>query len=77
MDNEETTPLGARLKAIREALGYKSAEVARAAGIDRMTLVRIEKGESEHPRVGTLKAITRALHLTDEGCGRLVERAPA
>lgn len=72
MVNGDTAALGARIASIRKALGYSSADIARAAGIDRMTLVRIENGESASPRIDTLKSIARALHLTDEGCGRLV-----
>ena len=63
--------LGHRLHMIRTALGMSRAEVARAAGIDRMTLVRIEEGATS-PRIDTLQSVFRALHVEQDGWTRLL-----
>jgi DNA-binding XRE family transcriptional regulator len=55
--------LGARIRSIREAAHLTQQELAAAAGIGRVTLVRIEGGE-QSPRYETLAALARAL-----GCG--------
>lgn len=52
--------LGKRIRAIREAAGITQSELAIAAGIGRVTEVRIENGE-QSPRYETLEAIARAL----------------
>ncbi len=52
--------LGARIRAIRESIGMTQIELAKAAGIGRITEVRIENGE-QSPRYETLAAIARAL----------------
>jgi DNA-binding XRE family transcriptional regulator len=52
--------LGKRIRAIRESIGMTQLELARAAGIARVTEVRIEKGE-QSPRYDTLLAIAQAL----------------
>ena len=72
MATDDSPDIGARVKLIREALRYTPSDVARAAGIDRMTLIRIEEGHSKSPRVDTLRSIMRALHMTDDGCARMV-----
>lgn len=52
--------LGKRIRAIREAAGMTQSELAIAAGIGRVTEVRIENGD-QSPRYETLMAIARAL----------------
>ncbi len=52
--------LGSRLKTLREAAGMTQAELAKAAGIGRVTLVRIEHGE-QSPRYDSLTALAGAL----------------
>jgi DNA-binding XRE family transcriptional regulator len=52
--------LGKRVRTIREAAGMTQAELAAAAGIGRVTEVRIENGD-QSPRYDTLVAIARAL----------------
>lgn len=52
--------LGSRIKTQREAAGMTQAELAKAAGIGRVTLVRIEHGE-QSPRYDSLTALARAL----------------
>ncbi len=52
--------LGQRIRRLRNAAGLSQAALARAAGIGRVTLVRLEKGD-QTPRYKTLDAIARAL----------------
>ena len=52
--------LGERLRALRNSAGLTQEELARAANIGRVTLVRLENGE-QTPRVKTLTAIAEAL----------------
>jgi DNA-binding XRE family transcriptional regulator len=52
--------LGARLRALREATGATQEALAAAAGIGRVTLVRIEGGE-QSPRYETVISLARAL----------------
>ena len=52
--------LGERLRRFRESAGLTQEALARAAGIGRVTLVRIENGE-QTPRYKTLAAIADVL----------------
>ena len=52
--------LGQRVRRLRNAAGLSQDALARAAGIGRVTLVRLEKGE-QTPRYKTLGTIARAL----------------
>ena len=52
--------LGQRVRRLRNTAGLSQNALARAAGIGRVTLVRLEKGE-QTPRFKTLEAIARAL----------------
>lgn len=58
--SEGRQSLGERIRAIRESVGMTQAELARSAGIGRVTAVRIEGGE-QSPRYETLVAIAKAL----------------
>lgn len=51
---------GQRIRQLRNAAGLSQDALAREAGIGRVTLVRLEKGE-QTPRYKTLGAIARAL----------------
>ena len=66
--------LGKRIRVVREAAGMTQADLAAAAGIGRVTEVRIEKGE-QSPRYETLVAIARALQrpVTDLLAGEQVD----
>ena len=57
--------LGGRIRERREAAGLTQAELSSRAGVGRVTLTRIEKGEHS-PRTETLTAITRALGVEVE-----------
>ncbi len=65
--------LGKRIRAVRKAAGITQSELATAAGIGRVTEVRIENGE-QSPRYETLEAIARALKrpVADILAGELV-----
>ena len=52
--------LGQRVRRLRNTAGLSQNALARAAGIGRVTLVRLEKGE-QTPRFKTLEAVARAL----------------
>ena len=54
--------LGARIRQFRESAGLTQGALARAAGIGRVTLVRLEKGE-QTPRFKTLEEIAKALGI--------------
>ena len=55
--------LGQRVRRLRNSAGLSQDALARAAGIGRVTLVRLEKGE-QTPRYKTLRAIARALGVS-------------
>jgi DNA-binding XRE family transcriptional regulator len=59
--SEGMQSLGKRIRAIRESIGMTQSELATAAGIGRITEVRIENGE-QSPRYETLSAIAQALN---------------
>ena len=52
--------LGRRVRRLRNAAGLSQVALTGAAGIGRVTLVRLEKGEHT-PRCKTLSAVARAL----------------
>ena len=52
--------IGARIRQFRESAGLTQEALARAAGIGRVTLVRIENGE-QSPRYETLVSLAQAL----------------
>jgi DNA-binding XRE family transcriptional regulator len=52
--------IGLRIRQLRESAGLTQEALARAAGIGRVTLVRIENGE-QSPRYETLASLARAL----------------
>ena len=53
-------PLGERIKHIRKSAGLTQEALAQAAGVGRVTLVRIENGE-QSPRYDTLVSLAQAL----------------
>jgi DNA-binding XRE family transcriptional regulator len=52
--------LGTRVRAFREDAGLTQEALAQAAGIGRVTLVRLENGKHV-PKLGTLRAIAKIL----------------
>ncbi len=63
---------GERLKALRSANGLTQASLAARAGINRVTIARIESGE-QLPRYRTLAALAEALEVPVE---RLLVETP-
>ena len=57
---EARASLGGRIRRLRESAGLTQEGLAAAAGIGRVTLVRVEKGE-QSPRFETLSAVADAL----------------
>ena len=55
--------VGDSVKTLRKMAGQSQAALAQRAGIDRVTLLRIEKGHMA-PRMDTLEAIAKALRTT-------------
>ena len=55
--------LGNRIRGMRKSAGMTQLALASAAGIGRVTLVRIERGE-QTPKYETLSAIAQALEKT-------------
>ena len=55
--------LGQRVRRLRNSAGLSQDALSRAAGIGRVTLVRLKKGEHT-PRFKTLRAIARALGVS-------------
>ena len=51
--------LGSRVRRLRETAGLTQETLARAAGVGRITLVRLENG-NHVPKLTTLKAIANA-----------------
>ena len=54
------TALGTRIRQLRKDAGLTQQDLARSAGIGRVTLVRLEKGE-QSPTLRTLLLLTAAL----------------
>lgn len=54
--------LGERVRQSRQSAGLTQEELARAANIGRVTLIRLERGE-QSPRFKTLNAIAKALGI--------------
>ena len=54
--------LGRRIRRLRKSAGLSQDALARAAGLGRVTLVRLEKGD-QSPRFKTLDAIASALEI--------------
>ena len=55
--------VGDAVRTLRNMAGQSQAALASKAGIDRVTLLRIEKGQMS-PRMDTLEAIAKALRTT-------------
>jgi transcriptional regulator with XRE-family HTH domain len=58
------TRVGARLKAVREKLGYARAQVAKQAGIDAAMLCRIENSANSAPTFETIRKLADVLEIS-------------
>jgi transcriptional regulator with XRE-family HTH domain len=54
-------PLGAQLKALREAAGFTQEELATIAGLSVHAVSALERGERRRPHVETVRALSAAL----------------
>lgn len=63
--NLERQTLGARVREFRETAGLTQKAAAQAAGIARVTLVRLENGKHA-PKLDTLRSVAAALELQVE-----------
>ena len=52
--------MGQKIRRLREASGFTQEKLAEAAGVGRVTLIRIEKGE-QSPKYDTLIALAQAM----------------
>ena len=57
-------PLKEKLREARRRAALTQGELAEKAGVGINTIVRIETGEIEEPRVSTLRKLARALGTT-------------
>ena len=64
--------LGERLKKLREAHGLTQECLARAAGIDRTKVCKLEKGRLVGRNVDDMRALARAFALTFDAFDRYV-----
>jgi transcriptional regulator with XRE-family HTH domain len=55
---------GDRVRAWRETLGIKQAELARRSGLDTATISRIEHGKQTNPTTDTVQRLATALGIT-------------
>lgn len=53
--------MGAKIKEIRENLGWTQEELAERSGVARVTISLIESGRTKNVMSGTIKAIANAL----------------
>ena len=58
--SEAKKALGTRVQVLRENAGFNQEDLAKAAGIERVTLVNLEYGKNA-PKLATLDAIAQAL----------------
>ena len=75
LGSETLKKIGLRLKTTRKSLGVSAIATADAAGISRVTLHRVENGESTvnvsaYVRVATLLDLDLAIQAKDQLCGQ-------
>jgi len=63
MEPDRATALGHVLRARREELGLSTRQLSAQAGVNDVTIVRIERGEFAAPRPDKLSRLTDALGL--------------
>lgn len=57
------TPIQLRLRELRTARGWSQAELAERAGIQRLTIIRLENGQSKGIDFATLEGLAKALEV--------------
>jgi transcriptional regulator with XRE-family HTH domain len=66
---------GSQLKALRETAGFTQEELATIAGLSVHAVSALERGERRRPQVGTVRALSAALDLTDSARDALLASA--
>lgn len=61
-----TTAIGRRLRALREGQGMTQVALARAARLDRITIIALEVGRHRRPTADSLVRLARALGTTPD-----------
>lgn len=56
--------MGYRLKELREQKGITQEELEKLSGVSRQTISAIENNDDYQAKVGTLKALARAMETT-------------
>lgn len=69
-------PFGARLRLARRAAGLTQEELAERAGLTPNAISALERGEHHHPYPATVRALVRALGLSDAQGAALVASVP-
>ena len=54
---------GDALRELREDKWWTQAQLSKASGVNRSTIVEIEGGKNPHPRTGTILALAKALEV--------------
>lgn len=73
MDENKRTELGAKLKTAREAVGWSTYQLAREAGVNQSTVVRIEQGAFATVAPDRLSRLAEALKIPAADLFALVE----
>lgn len=77
MNQEQARRFGEYIKYHRQEKKMSGRELARQAGIDTATLVRLEQGRYKAPRPDTLKGIAHALDLPITDVFTMADYVPA
>jgi DNA-binding XRE family transcriptional regulator len=60
-ENVDLAKVGSDFRSRREALGLSLDDAARASGVERSALAKIERGDNPNPTIGTLARVAFAL----------------
>jgi transcriptional regulator with XRE-family HTH domain len=74
--NNQPAHLAQLVRQLRTAAGLTQFELERRSGVNRSTLMRIERGTVSHPDVPTLNALARVLNVDAEVFYDAVGRTP-
>src|SRR5262249_16157187 len=63
MSSRALPPIGARIKALREAAAISQQELANRAGLSLSVVFQMEQGKKKDPKLSTLLALAGALQM--------------
>ena len=66
MKRLDATKIGARIRAIREELGYTQKDLAEELGFNKSTIQRYESGEIKKIKIPVIQAIAATLNVNPE-----------